>query len=62
MYDHNTMSVLWGNTAYCVNIEGLSRYSNEIESVVFNTKKESDVTVTNSRNLPHVYMAEKQLA
>jgi len=29
------ISILWGNTAYCVKLSGkdLSRYSNEIESV-----------------------------
>jgi len=32
---HNTISMLCGNTAYCVELSGedLSRYSNEIESV-----------------------------
>jgi len=31
---HNTISMLWGNTAYCVKLRGedLSRYSNKIES------------------------------
>jgi len=35
IFYHNTMSMLWGNTAYCVklNDEDLSRYSNKIESV-----------------------------
>jgi len=29
---HNTISMLWGKTAYCVmsNVEDLSRYSNKI--------------------------------
>ena len=33
-YGHNTISMLWGNTAYCMKLnEDLSHYSNEIESV-----------------------------
>ena len=33
--DHIAISMLWGNTAYCVELSGedLSRYSNKIESV-----------------------------
>jgi len=32
---HNTISMLWSNTAYCVKLSGenLSRYSNKTESV-----------------------------
>ena len=32
---HITISMLWGNTVYCVKLsgEGVSRYSNKIESV-----------------------------
>ena len=34
---HDTISMLWGNTAYCVKIsdEDLTRYSNETEPVLF---------------------------
>ena len=34
-WHHSTISMLWGNTAYCVKLTGkdLSHYSNEIESV-----------------------------
>ena len=64
--------LLWGNTAYCVNLNGedLSRYSNKIESLGLRkcpyyrylSKKVTDVTLTNiSQSLLHI-MAGKQLA
>jgi len=36
-YSHNTISMWWDNTAYCVKLGGedLSRYSNKIESLGF---------------------------
>ena len=68
MCGQNTISMLWGNTAYCVKLSGeeSSRYSNKTESVGLRkcpychylTKK----VITNiSQSLPHI-MAEKQLA
>jgi len=34
IWDHNMISMLWGNTAYCVELSGenLLRYSNKTES------------------------------
>ena len=62
---HITISVLWGNMAYCVKLSGedLSRYSNKIESVgsfkVFVLSLSYGVTITNvSQSLPHI-LAEK---
>jgi len=66
-----TISMLWGNTAYCVILSGedLSRYSNKIPSaglkkmsVLSLFYSEGAVAITDIwQSLPHI-MAEKQLA